>query len=132
MAKAQKTAEELAKEQEKKAAKAAEKAAKLKAEQDKAAENAAQNQSDAALATVTKNTAKMVRESEYVVAFIQPRNDRDLVGEVILNGVFYHYPKGKLTKIPKTIEDIVRQSEKMLDENDAIVQQLIVQQQLQG
>lgn len=132
MAKAQKTPEEIAAALAEKEAKTAEKAAKQKAEQDAAAEKAANSQSDAALAQVEKNTAKALREEEQVVVFIQPKNERDKICDVCVNGHWYHFPKGKLTKIPKTLEQIVRQSEKVLDENNSLIRDMILQQQLQG
>lgn len=132
MAKAQKTPEELAAAQEAKAAKDAAKAEAQKKEQDAAAANAASTNSEAALAAAERNTAKALREGEQVVAFILPQNEQDKVCDVCVNGHWYHFPKGKLTKIPKTLEQIVRESEKMLDENDAMVRDLILQQQLKG
>ncbi len=100
---------------------AAAKAAAAKAKQDAAAAKAAKSESDAALKAIEDNTASVVNADPYVTILITPKNSEDKRAEVCINGHWWKMKKGERVSVPMSVVLILRESEKVLMENESLM-----------
>lgn len=100
---------------------AADKAAAAKAKQDAAAAKAAKTESEAALKAIEDNTASVVNADPYVTIIITPKNPEDKRAEVCINGHWWRMKKGERVSVPMSVVLILRESEKVLMENEALM-----------
>lgn len=117
-------AEEKAKKQAEKEAKAAaaaeEKAARQKAKEDAAAKKASESDSDSALDQIEKNTSASLKAEDTVRVFITPKNEKDKLWSGCVNGRWYTVKKGEFVEIPKSLEKLLRETEKVTRESEAM------------
>ena len=122
--KTEKTPEQIALEEAEKAAKQKakeeEKAARQKAKEDEAAKKASGSQSDAALEQITKNTAASLHEDEQVRVIVTPKHDKDRFWTGAINGHWYKIAKGELVSVPKPLALLMRETEKVIEETEAL------------
>jgi hypothetical protein len=100
--------------------KAQDKAAADKKKQDAAAAKAAKSDSDAALRAIEDNTAESVNTDPMVNIYIAKRTKEDTRAEVCINGHWWRPLKGEMVSVPRSVALILRESEKVLNENEML------------
>lgn len=106
--------------------KAQDKAAADKKKQDAAAAKASKSDSDAALKAIEDNTAESVNTDPMVNIYIAKRTKEDNRAEVCINGHWWRPKKGELVSVPRSVALILRESEKVLNENEMLKGELMV------
>lgn len=107
---------------------AAKAAAEKKAQEAQAAAvKAATNvPSDAMMQRIENNAAAQVNAGPKVTIFLTPQSKEDKRAEVIINGHSWKIKKGEWVSVPKDVAEVLRQSEKVLEENERLKGDLMV------
>ena len=102
------------------------KAAKAEEAQAAAVKAATNVPSDVMLQRIENNAAAQVNAGPRVTIFLTPQSKEDKRAEVIINGHSWKIKKGEWVSVPLDVATVLRQSEKVLEENERLKGDLMV------
>ena len=102
------------------------KAAKAEEAQAAAVKAATNVPSDVMLQRIENNAAAQVNAGPRVTIFLTPQSKEDKRVEVIINGHSWKIKKGEWVSVPQDVATVLRQSEKVLEENERLKGDLMV------